>query len=147
LQGLLGIGGGDGSGNRHIDTLEDFLAFGGPNAIEEMGAFIRALSAYYSLGDCERLVQETIDRLGVGASLRLPVLHCKFALDDVGDVLRTAKVPYLYDHVARRASSMKRELDTAVEFANRSGRDTGLRYALGTLAQLKTMIAMATAQP
>lgn len=96
---------GDGSGRPHLDTLPAFLNFGGPEAVEELGAFIRALSAYYSLHDCERLLQEAVERIGVGASPQLPAEHCRFNLQDVLDRRRTYR--NLYPRVRLKARFLR----------------------------------------
>ena len=58
------------------------------DGIAHLGAFMRALSAYYKLRDCERLVDEAITRIRVGASPELAVKHCAFNLQDVRKALR-----------------------------------------------------------
>ena len=112
LQGLLTgpAQGGDGTGNPHLTTIEDFLAFGGKNAFKEMGAFMRALSAWYSLKDCERLIDESITRIGVGADIINPIKHCAFNLKDTHDVLAKAKVRYLHRGIAKKMLGIKYKL-------------------------------------
>lgn len=102
---------GDGSGNAHIKTVEEFQAFAGPNAFNELGAFTRALSAWYSLKDCERLIDEAITRIGVGVSIENPIRHCSFNLGDVGKVLNRAKVRNLHRGIARKMYILKRKLN------------------------------------
>lgn len=115
LQGLLTgpAQGGDGTGNPHLTTIEEFLAFGGKNAFKEMGAFMRALSAWYSLKDCERLIDEAIARIGVGASIKNPIQHCAFNLKDTHDVLVKSRVHYLHRGIAKRMLSTKYKLFNA----------------------------------
>ncbi len=97
LQGLLSIpANGDRSGNQHIDELDDFLDAMGEYSIAEMGRTLRAMSAFYSLRDCERLIDETIDRIhyynqGENVRTDLAAMHCGFNLDDVVDVLAPRK--------------------------------------------------------
>lgn len=110
LAGALAGGGGDGSGNPHLTTIEAFLAFGGKNAFNELGAFTRALSAWYSLKDCERLIDESITRIKVGASIKNPIRHCAFNLKDTHDVLVKAKVRYLHRGIAKKMLSTKYKL-------------------------------------
>lgn len=64
----------------------------GPKPLERLGAFLRSLSAFYSLRDCERLINETIERIDLHAPTRLPAQHCEFALDDVQSVLGGIKL-------------------------------------------------------
>ena len=112
LQGLLTgpAQGGDGTGNAHLTTIEDFLAFGGKNAFNEMGAFMRALSAWYSLKDCERLIDEAILRIDKGAKIKNPLLHCTFNLSDTHSVLIRAKVRYLHRGIAKKSLGLKHAL-------------------------------------
>ena len=112
LQGLLTgpAQGGDGTGNAHLTTIEDFLAFGGKNAFNKMGAFMRALSAWYSLKDCERLIDEAVLRLEKGADIKNPLLHCTFNLSDTHSVLIRAKVRYLHRGIAKKSLGLKHAL-------------------------------------
>ena len=109
LQGLLTgpAQGGDGTGIGHLTTIEDFLAFGGKNAFNEMGAFARALAAWYSLKDCERLIDEAILRMDKGAKIKNPLLHCTFNLGDTHKVLIRAKVRYLHRGIAKKSLWLK----------------------------------------
>ena len=102
--------GGDGSGNDKIDDLDDFLAAKGPNAINEIGAFLRALSAWYSLKDCERLIDESITRIGVGAKIDNPIRHCGFNLGDVHKVFIKARVRKLHRGIAKKMYRLKYDL-------------------------------------
>ena len=110
LAGALAGGGGDGSGNPHLQTIDEFLAFGGKNAFKELGAFTRALAAWYSLKDCERLIDESIARIKVGASIKNPIRHCAFNLKDVHDVLIKAKVRHLHRGIAKKMYRTKYKL-------------------------------------
>jgi len=105
-----------------MDTLPDFLAFAESeglatpenDGIKVLGAFLRSLSAFYKVRDCERLVAETIDRLGTpGASPQLSKKHCVFNLDDVKEVLSGAKVNGLYDDVIDGVKPFKKTLKVA----------------------------------
>lgn len=99
----------------HTDDLDDFLAANGDDAIEKIGAFMRALSVYYALRDCERLMQESIDRLNVGVSPGLPADHCKFNLADSEEVLLGSKLKgKLYNSVRVRAGNIQKRIDDAV---------------------------------
>lgn len=79
------------------------ISFPNGDGIEHVGAFLRALSAYYSLRDCERLVAEMKERIEVAERLKgkvkidVPREHAKFALADAQNVISGAKltpVPY-----------------------------------------------------
>ncbi|WP_027856614.1 hypothetical protein [Marinobacterium jannaschii] len=87
----------DRTGNPHSDSIEEFLEKKGKDAFALMGAFMRSWSAFYSLRDCERLVDETIERINHNAlatseeekvSASLAAEHCAFNLEDTRDVLR-----------------------------------------------------------
>ena len=71
------------------------------------------LSAWYSLKDCERLIDEAITRIGVGASIKNPIKHCAFNLKDTHDVLAKAKVRYLHRGIAKKMLSTKYKLFNA----------------------------------
>ncbi len=102
-----------------------------------LGAFTRSLSVFYSVRDCERLVQETIDRIIAGVSPDLPALHCGFNLDDVSEVLEGAKVNGLYKFAPGKAAKLKRDLEDAVD-----DEDTlALETILAKLAKLREDIA------
>ena len=96
---------------QRTETLEDFLAFAGPYGIEKLGAFQRALSAYYAIRDCERLIKESITRIEVGASPMLAIKHCDFALIDAKDVLYGAQLKKpIYRKVVRQASRLQYQI-------------------------------------
>ena len=105
---------GDRSGNTHLQTEAEFLAFAGKNGFKKMGAFMRALSAWYSLKDCERLIDEAITRIGVGANIKNPIRHCAFNLKDVHDVLIRAKVRHLHRGIAKKMYRIKYQLFSAM---------------------------------
>jgi mono/diheme cytochrome c family protein len=74
----------DGPGHcTSVDCLDQIT----PQALAKLGAFMRGLSAFYSLLDCERLLEESIDRIELGVSVDVPLRHCVFALRDVSYVL------------------------------------------------------------
>ena len=90
------------------ELIQVLKAFGGKNAFKDMGVFMRSLSAFYSLRDCERLIEETILRIQNGFSPDLPAEHCVFNLNDVIDVLGKAKgKPKPYPHVKNAAKALK----------------------------------------
>jgi hypothetical protein len=143
---------GDPAGPPPAFTSEQVMRFGNtsgsisfPNGdgIEHLGAFLRTLSAYYSLRDCERLVQETIDRINVGASPDLAVMHCQLNLEDVRKVLKGAKLsprPY-FDSVGQKIPGMKDQLKEAMHLSNTSKQLQRLQEILGRLQALRLLIA------
>jgi hypothetical protein len=79
------------------------ISFPNGDGIQHIGAFLRSLSAYYSLRDCERLVAEMKERIEVAERLKgkakidVPFDHARFTLADAQKVLKGAKlspVPY-----------------------------------------------------
>ena len=147
LQGLLTgpAQGGDGTGNGHLTTIDDFLAFGGKNAFKELGAFMRALSAWYSLKDCERLIDEAILRIEAGADIINPIKHCAFNLKDTHDVLITAKVRYLHRGIAKSMLGTKHKLFSAA-YGHNYGKSTvktirKLERVKARIAKLRNRIA------
>jgi hypothetical protein len=76
-----------------LPTAQAARAFlGGDQAIAEMGFFLRALSSLYAVADCQRLVDEMIDRLDWYQPVDLPSIHCTFALNGAGKNGNAAKV-------------------------------------------------------
>ncbi|NOR81671.1 MAG: hypothetical protein GQ529_12710 [Methyloprofundus sp.] len=127
LQGLLtnpkGIGGLDGSYTPHLNSEQAFVDMFGENGFNQLGAFLRSLSAWYSLRDCERLLEETIDRftfVAAGNNVRtdLAAMHCGFNLNDASRVLSEAEVSSLYASVANRAQNIKKRMEKAVAQGN-----------------------------
>jgi hypothetical protein len=124
---------------------EGTISFPDGDGIEHLGAFLRVLSAYYSLRDCERLVQEAIDRIGVGASPELPVKHCKFNLADVQKVLDGSKLnPKPYGTVLKLVSPVQAALEKALKGKTSALQVAGLRQVIGRLQGLRTSIAHTT---
>ena len=78
-------------------------AFPAGDGIEHLGAFLRALNAFYLLRDCERLTGEAIDRIELGVSADNPIQHCLFNLSHVTRVLRESKLPGLHTDVQKKA--------------------------------------------
>ncbi|MGZ8956168.1 MAG: hypothetical protein ACXW0Q_16040, partial [Methylovulum sp.] len=79
------------------------ISFPAGDGIAHIGAFMRSLSAYYSLRDCERLVAEMKERIEVAERLKgtvkidVPYQHARFDLTDAQKVISYAKlnpVPY-----------------------------------------------------
>jgi len=78
-------------------------AFPAGDGIEHLGAFLRALNAFYNLRDCERLIGEAIDRVELNVSGENPIEHCMFNLDAVTRVLSESKLPSLHPDVQKQA--------------------------------------------
>jgi cytochrome c peroxidase len=112
---------------------------GGGPALNKLGFFLRALSAVYSLADCERLVEEMIERTNLGMSTALPALHCQFALDDVAYVLTNAKVPLplQYQALLQRLPGIK----TNLEIMTVGNIGFGSGGASGSLMSLPSILA------
>ena len=83
---------------------EGAAAFPAGDGIEHLGAFLRALNAFYNLRDCERLIGEAIDRLELGVSADNPIQVCLFNLSHVTRVLKESKLPGLHKDVQKKAS-------------------------------------------
>ncbi|MEN8175707.1 MAG: hypothetical protein ABFS23_08080, partial [Pseudomonadota bacterium] len=128
------------------DATTNLISFPTGGGIKHLGGFLRALSAWYSLRDCERLVQETLDRIAVEVSPDLPAMHCEFNLSDVIRVLEGSKLrplPYQSLLVPQGVPSLLDELKEAVE-----EEDTDrLEDILDTLAEMRGQIATISPPP
>jgi hypothetical protein len=80
------------------------------DGVEHLGAFLRALNAFYHLRDCERLIDEAIDRIELHVSADNPIEHCMFNLTDVKRVLKKSKVPGLHKDVQKEAKKAHAKL-------------------------------------
>jgi hypothetical protein len=119
----------------HCTDIECLETAFGPKPLQRLGAFIRSLSAFYSLRDCERLIAETIERIDLDAPTRLPALHCEFALDDVKSVLGDIKLyPRPFRAVERAMGNLKKRVHRAVHHKE------ALQRILADLAFLRTQI-------
>jgi len=90
-------------GLRFGGQAQGAVAFPAGDGIEHLGAFLRALSAFYGLRDCERLLGEAIERIGLGVSAENPVRHCQFNLSHVTRVLAESKLPVLHADIQHEA--------------------------------------------
>jgi hypothetical protein len=79
------------------------ISFPNGDGINHLGTFLRALNAFYNLRDCERLIDEAIERIHLGISVENPVRHCLFNLNQVERVLGESKLPRLHKDVQLRA--------------------------------------------
>jgi hypothetical protein len=122
-----------------LSGVDALAALGGNAAIDKLGFFLRALSAVYSLADCERLVEEMIERTNLGLPTSLPAMHCQFALDDVRYVLENAKVdlPFQYQALLQQLPA----LEATLEGATTEGSALAAGGASGTAASLPGLLA------
>jgi hypothetical protein len=112
------------------------------NVLATLGFFLRALSTVYSIADCERLVQDSIDLVNMGMPINVQVLNCTTNLNDVSRVIGGArvKVPGRYKALQNQAASLVRALQQAAA-KNNAGR---LRGILGELHGMRQSIATIT---
>jgi hypothetical protein len=124
---------------KRVSGAEAFAALGGTAAINKLGFFLRTLSAVYSLADCERLVEEMVERTNLGLPTSLPAMHCQFALDDVDYVFSNAKVPLpvQYQALLTQLPALKAALASAT---TDGGSALGAGTAAGTAASLPGLI-------
>jgi mono/diheme cytochrome c family protein len=121
-----------------LDTERAFRAEFGRNGFNELGGFMRALSAYYSLVDCERLIDEAIERIEIGASPKLPINHCGINLYDARKVLFGAK----YKRKPFFKTALKtRRLAYRIKVQARRDDIDGLIRSKETVAKLRRSIA------
>ncbi|MGR8980710.1 MAG: hypothetical protein ACU84H_11570 [Gammaproteobacteria bacterium] len=78
---------------------EGAVAFPAGDGIEHLGAFLRALNAFYDLRDCERLLGEAMERIDLSVSAENPIRHCQFNLAHVIRVLDESKLRGLHTDV------------------------------------------------
>jgi hypothetical protein len=103
-----------GRANLHADSVECLDLAVGANGVERMATFLRALSAWYSLRDIERWVDETCTRIDYGISTALPILEAGFAIDDVAFALSGSKVdPIPHKNIADDMPGLKADLIAA----------------------------------
>lgn len=86
------------------------ISFPKGDGVEHLGAFLRTLNAFYNLRDCERLLDEAIDRINNGVEPMTPVLHCQFNLGHALDSLKYAKLRRVHRNVQRGAKKIHRKL-------------------------------------
>ena len=113
-------------------------AFPAGDGIEHLGAFLRALNAFYNLRDCERLIGEAIDRIELGVSADNPIQHCLFNLSHVTRVLKESKLPGLHEDVQKRARLAHTKLEvlqTLAELAKKHIRNVRFREFLNRLVE------------
>lgn len=124
-----------------LDTAAAFRAEFGFDGFNKLGAFMRALSAYYMIVDCERLVEEAIERIDIGVSPELAADHCVFNLNDVSGfagVLGGARLsPRPYSPLIGTSLQVARDITIAAE----QNDSLGLQLTLDVLADLRRFIA------
>ncbi len=138
-----------GCGALALESLADTYE-GGHSAAQQqqvfndLGFFLRSLSVVYSIADCERLVQDTIDRVNFNLPTSLPLLNCSTNLSDVTRVIEGArvKVPRQYTKVARQAEHLASSLDIVpflygpfgVDYLEMIKQDLiSMRHSIGTI--------------
>ncbi len=111
-----------GCGAAALASLADTYT-GGDNrqVLNQIGFFLRALSTVYSIADCERLLDDSIDRIDAGMPITVPVLNCTTDLNDVNRVIAGAHltVPSNYLAVQTQALKLVVELRKAANHRNR----------------------------
>jgi len=115
-EGLVGS-----SNDNHSDSEECLEEVHGANAVNNMAAFLRALSAWYSLRDVERLVKETCERIDLGVSTEQSVLEAEFALEDVAFVLTQSKAhPKPHPSIIGQSTELKQWVRIAASQENKA---------------------------
>ena len=84
------------------------------DGVKHLGAFLRALNAFYNLRDCERLIGEAIDRLDLHVSADNPIEHCMLNLEAVSRVLHESKLPSLHMQVQKDTGLAHSKLKAAM---------------------------------
>lgn len=111
-------------------------AFPAGDGIEHLGAFLRALNAFYNLRDCERLVGEAIERIELGVSADNPMQHCVLNLTHVTRVLKESKLPGLHEDIQKRAKLTHTKLELLQTLAGVAKKQTGPAGLRGFVKQL-----------
>lgn len=123
--------------DKRLSGPDALAALGGAEALNQLGFFLRSLSAVYSLADCERLVEEMIERTSLGLPTGVPMRHCQFALDDVRHVLAGAKVnPVPYEWVSEDLT----DIETGLAAAAAQQSTTAQAATSGTTRQLGRLL-------
>jgi mono/diheme cytochrome c family protein len=118
------------------------ITFPQKNGINHLGAFLRALNAFYNLRDCERLIDEAIERIHLGISVENPVRHCLFNLNQLERVLRESKLPGLHVNVQLRAAAISLRL-LAAEFTRNVSQFENIK---ASVRQIRDSIAVQTTE-
>ncbi len=106
------------------------ISFPRGDGVEHLGAFLRSLNAFYNLRDCERLIDEGIDRINMNIDPRMPIEHCMFNLEHTAHILWEAKLRRpVYRKVANNAMRTKDQIYRAAR-----------RNKVGKLEKIKALI-------
>jgi hypothetical protein len=103
-------------GSKTVTTLANIYTAGDHQAVfNEMGFFLRGLSVVYSIADCERLVDDAIDRVNAHMPTTVQVLNCTTNLDDVARVISEAKVAPAPQYITAQGQipALKKQLKQA----------------------------------
>lgn len=111
--GMLGLQFGGQQDTTPVIPAPPGPAFPAGDGIEHLGAFLRALNAFYNLRDCERLIDEAKDRLELNVSADNPLEHCMLNLAAVERVLHESKLPQLHNDVQKDAKHAIAKLNAA----------------------------------
>lgn len=127
-------------GLRFGGQVEGAPVFPAGDGIEHLGAFLRALNAFYDLRDCERLIGEAMDRIDLDLPADNPIEHCMFNLSDVTRVLNESKLPWLHFDVQRNAKQAQVKLKVAAkDAANARGKNNAARKKARVVADLRAI--------
>jgi len=112
---------------------------GEQQVLDTMGFFLRALSVVYSLADCERLIQDSMDRIKAGLPLTVPILNCTTDLRAIERVIAGArvKVPFNYSVIQTLAPKLGESLKRAAKRRDQPA----LSAILGKLRSQRLLIA------
>lgn len=92
-------------------NINQSIAFPNGDGIEHLGAFLRTLNAFYNLRNCERLIDEAIDRVNAGVKPKVAIKHCRFDLANTRRILRKSKLPDLHSDVIDSVKYVREELN------------------------------------
>jgi len=139
-----GFGSHSGCGALAVSSLADTYegghsTFQQQQVFNDLGFFLRSLSVVYGIADCERLVQDSIDRVNLGLPLTVPVLNCTTNLNDVSRVIQDAKirVPQTYFSVAHQAANLATQLNQGPSLATLSSikqQLVAMRHRIATIS-------------
>jgi hypothetical protein len=119
------------------------ISFPNGDGINHLGTFLRALNAFYNLRDCERLIDEAIERIHLGISVKNSVRHSLFNLNQVERVLRESKLPRLHKDVQLRAIAISLRLLVA-EFTRSVSQFERIK---DSVREIRDSIAVQTSPP
>jgi cytochrome c peroxidase len=107
-----------------------------------LGFFLRSLSAVYSLADCERLANDSIDLIEQGQPTTLQTMLCTNDLQDVSNVMSGVKVPPPPQYLNLRAEVPGLQIELESAEARRSTRQ--LKSLVNQLIESRHSIATIT---